>query len=135
MLLPGLLPSQTLIADDELRHFPDDLSQRQNILISSGNAQHPDGFAVHAQDEIRAGPRSRIFRAAVNAQLVEIFLNDPSRTAMERTDPLRIRTSDDDAALIEQIDFLRQDAVDFLDDFPRIIFLQLHALLLLTYMN
>ena len=135
MLLSGLLPSQTLIADDELRHFPDDLSQRQNILISSGDAQHTDGFAVHAQDEIRAGPRSRIFRAAVNAQLVEIFLNDPSRTAMERTDPLRIRTSDDDAALIEEIDFLRQDAVDFLDDFPRIIFLQLHALLLLTYMN
>ena len=51
---------------------------------------------------------------------------------MERTDPLRIRTSDDDAALIEQIDFLRQDAVDFPDDFPRIILLQFHALLLLT---
>lgn len=132
MLLSGLLPGQTLIADDELRHFPDDLSQRQNILISSGDAQHTDGFAVHAQDEIRAGPRSRIFRAAVNAQLVEIFLNDPGRTAMKRTDPLRIRTGDNDAALIEQIDFLRQDAVDFPDDFPRIILLQFHALLLLT---
>lgn len=132
MLLSGLLPGQTLIADDELRHFPDDLSQRQNILISSGDAQHTDGFAVHAQDEIRAGPRFRIFRAAVNAQLVEIFLNDPGRTAMKRTDPLRIRTGDNDAALIEQIDFLRQDAVDFPDDFPRIILLQFHALLLLT---
>lgn len=135
MLLSGLLPGQTLIADDELRHFPDDLGQRQNILIRSGDAQYPDGFAVHAQDEIRAGTRSRIFRAAVNAQLVEIFLNDPGRAAMKRTDPLRIRTGDDDAAFIKQIDFLRQDAVDFPDDFPRIIFLQFHALLLLTRMK
>ena len=75
------------------------------------------------QHEIRSGARPGVFIIAVDAEFVEIVLYDAGCTAVEGLDALGIGAGNNDALFVHQVDFLRQDGIDFVYNGSCLLFL------------
>ena len=104
-----------MLADQYLGHFLQYGAERFNLIALAGNADHRYRLAVELHRHVDAVPGAGESMLVIHAH--GLFAGDgQSRTVMPGTDACGVGAGDDDAAGIEEVDFVAQRILEMRHD-------------------